>query len=157
MARLVLLIQGFFLILGSFMVLWWVSPGGQSFQRQAGIETAGLGPRDVALVAAGLFAVGFMCLSGYTLQRFTAALTGAVVGGSAVRGEASARPMLAWGLLAYLAVAGLFGTFVLLIVDGSSDFARFGDPAFLRLVLTWPYHLMAAVGLFGLPAEAFYQ
>lgn len=156
MARLVLLIEGCFLILGSFLVLWWVSPAGYGMQRQLGWEFAPMGPRDVAMIASGLFAGGFVFAGGYTLQRFVSGIIGAVVGGVYDQRQGQTRSMLAWGIFGYLLVAAMFGSFVLVVVEGSGQFDRFMDPQFLRLVLTWPYHVMASLALFGVPTQEFY-
>ena len=156
MARLVLLVEGCFLILGSLLVLWWVSPEGHGMQRQLGWEFPPMRPRDVAMIAGGLFAGGYVLSGGYVLQRFVAGVIGAVTGGMYDQREGQTRSMIAWGIFGYLVMAGAFGTFVLVVVEGSGQFERFMDPQFLRLVLTWPYHVMASLGLFGLPTEEFY-
>ncbi len=156
MARLVMLVEGCFFILGSMAVLWWVSPGGNGFQRQVGFDGPALGARDVAMVASGLFALGFVLSGGYALQRFMGGIAGLVTGGAYDHGEGQARSMLLWGLFGYLAAAGLFGSILLVMVERTGAFERFAAPQFLRFVLTWPYHMMAALGVFGLPADIFY-
>lgn len=156
MTRLVLLVEGCFLILGSLLVLWWVSPGGHGVQREMGWELNPLAPRDVGLIASALFAGGYVLAGGFALQRFVGGVIGAVVGGTYDQREGQTRSMIAWGVFGYLVMAAIFGTFVLVVVEGSGAFERFTDPQFLRIVLTWPYHVMASMGLFGVPTEQFY-
>lgn len=156
MTKLALLSGGFFIIIGALLVLWWVSPAGHYVQRELGLQAAEAKPRDLVLVVVGLAAAGFIITGGFAIQQFVFALSGLLAGGRRPSAEGSAWPMLLWGLFGYLAVAGLFGTFVLVVVDGTTAFDKFADPQFLRIVLIWPYHLMAAIGVFGLTADSFY-
>jgi len=106
------------------------------------------------LIASSLFASGYVLAGGFALQRLVSGIIGAFVGGNYNRREGRAGSMIAWGIFGYLLIAAIFGSFVLLVIDGAGAFDRFMDPQFLRLVLTWPYQVMASLALFGVPTEA---
>lgn len=155
MNRLTLLIIGCFLVLGALVVLWWLSPASHELQRTMGLAITETRPKDVALVLHGLFGLGLIFVGGFVLETVVGGLVGAVTGARKSSQEALG-PLVAWGVGFYVFIALLIGFFGLAVVQGSSAFERFFDPAFLMVLLLWPYQLAAAAGLFGIPAAAFY-
>jgi hypothetical protein len=153
--RLFLLVVGFFLLLAALFLLWWLSPASQGFQQEMGIAPAGLRPKDLPLVLHTLFGLGLILVGGYFMQSFAWALAGVMTGAREPTREAIA-PMVIWGVVFYVLISALFGIMIVLLVHGSSEFGLFFDPAFLVALLTWPYQLVAALGAFGFPPEAYH-
>lgn len=99
-----------------------------------------------------------MFLAGTALESIASGVAKALTGGSA-RSERSwsVRTTILWGGVVYLALTALFATYLIFFaLPDAGNVGRLWDPLFLRFVLTWPYHFLAAVEPFGLPRDAFY-
>ena len=158
MGRLVLIIAGWFLILAALLIVWVASTPGRVALAQVGILPPTLQPRDVGLYFILVFSLGFMFLAGTALESTISGISRALTAG-AVSSERSrsVRSTILWGGVVYLAIAALFAAYLIFFAlpdAGSLD--RLWDPLFLRFVLTWPYHLLAAAAPFGLSRDAFY-
>ncbi len=170
MGRIVFPISGAFLWFGALAALWLCSGAARLQLLQAGISVPEYTPRDVAPLVTGLFSVGFLLVIGSLLQSVWATMMDGLTGGHRRGVYASRRvshegmdplPKLLWGAAAYIAVAGLFAAYHMMFVTNDAQvdgqIARYlTDPAFLSYVMAWPYHLFAALELFGLTPSAFY-
>ena len=164
MGRLIFTIVGIFLFLGSLFVIWLTSAPGQRLLVGAGLDKPDLTPQDVSLAFGVLFISGFVLLGGSVLESFASTVTRTLTGGGITKDEAMNRGQeglglpkkLLWGGSAYLFVSIAFGSYLILFVmPPGQTLARFTDPQFLSFILRWPYMFISAMGLFGLPPEAF--
>lgn len=156
MGRLVLVIAGLFLILAALLIVWVASTPGRVALAQVGILPPTLQPRDVGLYFILVFSLGFTFLAGTALESTISGISRALGVVSSER-SSSVRSTILWGGVVYLAIAALFAAYLIFFaLPDAGSLGRLGDPLFLRFVLTWPYHFLAAVEPFGLPRDAFY-
>ena len=156
MGRLVLVIAGLFLILTALLIVWVASTPGRVALAQVGILPPTLQPRDVGLYFILVFSLGFTFLAGTALESTISGISRALGVVSSER-SSSVRSTILWGGVVYLAIATLFAAYLIFFaLPDAGNVGHLWDPLFLRFVLTWPYHLLAAVEPFGLPRDAFY-
>ena len=158
MGRLVLVIAGLFLILTALLIVWVASTPGRVALAQVGILPPTLQPRDVGLYFILVFSLGFTFLAGTAFESIASGVSKALTAGAGTSERSgSVRSTILWGGVVYLAIAALFAAYLIFFaLPDAGSLGRLGDPLFLRFVLTWPYHLLAAVEPFGLPRDAFY-
>ena len=168
MARFTLLLTGMFLLLLSLLSIWVTTAPGHTTLASLGISTAGLEPSSVQVPFLALFVLGYIFLSGNLLEGLTLTLSSAMVGGHTMSTQRLTRArrdrgpevkgLLVWGVVAYVAVAFAFGTMLIMSssYNGDPNFAQLFDPAMLATTMTWPWHFLASLGMFGLAPSEFY-
>ena len=155
MSRFILFLIGLFFLLAALLLLWWLGPAGATVQRQLRLPAPTATPKDLSLLLQLLFAGGLIPVLGFLLDRLSTAVAGFVIGARESAKE-PIRPLLVSGLTGYLVGGLLFSVLVLAFVNQSTAFEQLLAPEWLKVILTWPYHLAALLELFGLPQESYF-
>lgn len=167
MNRLTLLLTGLLFVLLALLSVWMTSVPGHLTLAGMGFSVAGLEPTAVQLPFLTLFALGYIFLAGNLFEGLTGAVASALVGGHTIstqklltkhRRSPEIQGPVIWGVAAYLGVAlGFALLLIFLSQPEEQNVARLLDPAMLKTTLTWPWHLLAAFGTFGLSPSDFYS
>jgi len=162
MWRLLFIMVGFALLVGAHVLIWWVS--GQA-EATLGADTAAA-PRDVALAYKLMVGFGFVFMVGGILEGAYNTWTSLLTSGHNVSRDVAVYQReegvglvrrAFWGVPPYTVIALIFGLCVRLGIE-HQQFGPwlFTDPGFIGFAFSWPYHFLAAAGLWGFTVDKFY-
>lgn len=159
MARLILLFTGLLLLLFSLLSIWITSVPGHLTIARLGLPVPDLQPKDMGMPFLTSFTLSYILLVGNFLEGLTGAIASSLAGGHTMEPQSpGVRGLFIWGIVAYLLMAFGFGLLLIFfILPGEKSPFRLLELPMLSYILTWPYHVLAALGAFGLSSTDFYR
>jgi len=163
MWRLWYVIVGLASMLLAIGLVWLASPSARLFLTGGGLP---MNPKDFTFVFLALFGVGFVLTVGTLVEGALNTVASVLTGGQNVSREYAMAhgadnmrlgSLLSWGVPCYAALSLAFGFFVTTMVQRREfSLGLLTDTTFWTAVSAWPYHVVAAIGPWGLTIDKFY-